>query len=49
MPKPHDIFMTWKMNGQLENKLATIESLVSKRVIQSEIANQLGISSKNLY
>ena len=46
MPKPHDIFMTWKMNGQLENKLATIESLASKRVIQSEIANQLGISSK---
>ena len=46
MPKPNDIFMTWKINGQLEAKLALIESLASKRIIQSEIANQLGISAK---
>ncbi|MBI9008698.1 MAG: hypothetical protein JEZ05_01590 [Tenericutes bacterium] len=46
MPKLLDSYQQWEKDGVLKKKLKEIEELASKRIIQRELAESLGISEK---
>jgi hypothetical protein len=48
MPKLKDTYEQWEEDGVLEEKLKLIQDLVSKRIIQKDIAESLGVSEKTL-
>jgi hypothetical protein len=48
MKDKKDTYEKWEESGQLEEKLKSVQELVSKRVIQSGIAEYLGITEKTL-
>lgn len=43
-----DTYEQWEADGVLEDKLKLVKELVSKRIIQKEIANALNISERVL-
>lgn len=46
--KQFDTFEQWEKDAILEEKIALIQELVSQRIVQSKIADALGISEKTL-
>jgi hypothetical protein len=48
MPKLKDTYEQWEEDGVVEEKLKLIQDLVSKRIIQKDIAESLGVSEKTL-
>jgi hypothetical protein len=48
MPKLKDTYEQWEEDGVLEEKLKLVQDLVSKRIIQKDIAESLGVSEKTL-
>ena len=48
MGKQFDTFEQWEKDGILEDKIATVQELVSQRIVQSKIADALGITEKTL-
>lgn len=48
MLRPRDTYEQWEVDGILEDKLKVIQEMVSKRIIQKEIAKFIGMSERSL-
>ncbi|MFH2116693.1 MAG: hypothetical protein ABII85_01475 [Bacillota bacterium] len=48
MAKLLDTYLQWQADGILDEKLKTIQELVSKRILQKDISEVIGISERTL-